>query len=187
MADNRIQTAEFSQTREEEIKVSMEAYYNWQRGAFLASRAVALVILAIAIWFMSGGEWVYQLITLMTSVFVLQSSVIAPYRFIRSAAYSDSNDFLYEQTMHFEFGDGFMESHYSDGTSSHINLNRISRVIKTSDYFILYLGSRRGFYYLPFSAFRSPEDVARLESLLSGVLVSKTTAQKRWGVVYVRK
>jgi hypothetical protein len=65
----------------------------------------------------------------------------------------------------FEIDDQTIMIGFKQGASTKIEIPKIARVIKNSQYYLLFLNKKQ-FIYVPLSAFRTPGDIARFDSIL---------------------
>ena len=146
-----IRTKEFSLGRGEFFKILTNNYL-WRRWWLF----VLLSILAS-----------YEILRGYFPVFIISFTtfyLIAVVAYCWSYSYSKVNGFYFEERF-FEFDDEFLTTHVRDGSFQRLKLDNIFYVVKTPNYYLLYI-AKNLFVYLPRCAFLSDEDSRNFETIL---------------------
>jgi hypothetical protein len=85
---------------------------------------------------------------------------------------SKTNELFFRERV-FEIDNEVIMIGFKQGASTKIEIPKIARVVKNTKYYLLFLNKKQ-FVYVPLSAFRTPGDINRFDSILKARKRGKT-------------
>lgn len=138
----------------QDIKLTANEFFRLILSVYLKKRwwLVAWIWILTVILLLSRHIGLVEII-LLALIILFQLVIIAQYWFY---AHSKDNS-LYLSSRYYEIDSDQVVELMEDGTSSTIKTERFIKVLKTSEYYLLYVG-RNEYIYLPVGAFESLVD-----------------------------